>query len=314
MWEKTKIVLIHNGNSWYLPYTLNQAKSMNGNFDVVLLGNCDPSEKVKLVRLESLRDRNSDTFRSHYQHMSTNGYEFELFCWLRWFYLLQYMRREHIQSVCYLDSDVLLCSSLDEVSRNYSDTMSDCAFLIPRQDHNSVVGFASGHISFWTIDLLEEFCAFCLNTFCQREYQEVYKQKWNRHLANQQPGGVCDMTTLYLFWRERKARITNLAVNHNKNVFDLAISSGCNYYEDEYVTRSAKKEITFIGRHPYLRRNDETRSPVRVHALHFQGATKEYIPCYYTGRNFKGKTLGDIAVRVQSARRKLGLILTSCGN
>ena len=314
MWEKTKIVLIHNGNSWYLPYTLNQAKSMNGNSDVVLLGNCDASEKVKLVRLESLRDRNSDTFRSHYQHMSANGYEFELFCWLRWFYLLQYMRHEHVQSVWYLDSDVLFCSSVDEVSRNYSDTISDCAFLIPRQDRNSFSWAASGHISFWTIDLLEEFCAFSLNSVYEDQYQELYKQKWDRHLTNHEPGGICDMTTLYLFWREREERITNLAMNHNGNVFDMLISSGFNYYEDEYVTESGKKEIRFIDRRLYVLRNDATRSPVRVHALHFQGGAKRHIPYFYCGKGFRGKTFSDMALRFQSAKGKLRGLLGRTGS
>jgi hypothetical protein len=311
MWEKTKVVFIHNGSSWYLPYALNQAISVNRNSDVVFIGNCSAHEKIQFVPFESLRDRNSDTFRSRYHHMSDTGHEFELFCWLRWFYLLQYMRRERVQSVLHLDSDVLLCSSLDEIGRNYSNTMSDCGFLIPKQDHNSFMWCASGHVSFWTIDLLEQFCAFCLNSLRQGEYQELYRQKWNWHLANQEPGGICDMTTLYFFWREREARITNLAVAQNGNVFDMLISSGFNYCEDEYVTRSGKKEVRFIDRHPCLRRNDENRNPVRVHALHFQGGAKQYIPYYYSGKNFKGKTRSDVAVRVQSAKRKLRAIFKS---
>jgi hypothetical protein len=98
MWEETKIAFVHNGNSWYLPYALNQAKAANGDSDVVLIGNCDAYESVHLVQIESLRDKGSDEFRRRYDHMSANGHEFELFCWLRWFYLLQYMRREHVNS------------------------------------------------------------------------------------------------------------------------------------------------------------------------------------------------------------------------
>jgi hypothetical protein len=305
-----KIVFIHNGNSWYLPYALNQATSVNGHSDVVLIGNCNVHEKFHFVALESLANRNSDTFRSRYHHMSDNKHEFELFCWLRWFFLLEYMRTEHVQSVLHLDSDVLLCSSVDEIERNYSNTTADCAFLIPKQDHNSFMWCATGHISFWTIDLLEQFCAFCLNSLWQSEYQELYEQKWNWHLTNREPGGICDMTTLYLFWREREARITNLAMNHNGNVFDMLISSGFNYCEDEYVTGSGKKEIRFINRQPHLLRNDGTRNPVRVHALHFQGAAKQDIPYYYFGKNFKGKAYRDMAVRCQSMKRKLRALLS----
>jgi hypothetical protein len=215
------------------------------------------------------------------------------------------MRRGRVQSVLYLDSDVLLYSSLDEIRRNYSNTMADCALMVPKQDHNSFAWCASGHISFWTIDLLEEFCAFCLDSIRKDEYQQLYNQKWNWHLTSQTPGGICDMTTLYLFWREREARITNLATNQKGNVFDLAVGNGANYCEDEYVKRSGKKEIRYIDGHPYFRRNDETRNLVRAHALHFQGAAKQYIPSYYSGKNFKGKMKSDMALCFQSARRKL---------
>ena len=310
MREETKIAFVHNGNSWYLPYALNQAKAANGDSDVVLIGSCDAYEKVQVVPFESLRDKRSDEFRSRYNHMSANGHEFELFCWLRWFYLLQYMRREHVNSVLHLDSDVLLCSSLAEIRRSYSKTVSDGGLLVPEQADNSFMWCASGHISFWTIDLLEEFCAFCVTSFCQAEYRELYEEKWNWHLTNRKPGGICDMTALYLFWREREARITNLAMNRNGNVFDLCISSGCNYYEDEYVTRSGKKLIRFIDRQPYLRCNDETGSLVRVHALHCQGGAKEFIPYYYSGKNFRGKTYSEISVRYRTARRRLKTIFS----
>jgi hypothetical protein len=310
MWENSKIVFVHKGNSWYLSYALNQARSVNGNSDVVLIGDGDGHEGVQVVPFESLDQGNCDRFRSDYQHRSPNGYEFELFCWLRWFYLLEYMRREQVNSVLHLDSDVLLCSSLEEISRKYSDAMADCAFLIPRQDHDSFNWAASAHMSFWTIDLLEDFCAFCLDGLGRGEYQGPYKEKWNWHLSNQKPGGVSDMTTLYLFWRERQAQITNLAMDHYGNVFDMLITSGFNYYEDEYLTDSGRKRIRFIDRRPYVFRNDGSGSPVRVHALHFQGVAKRHIPYYYSGSRFRGKTYRDMAVCFQSARGKLRALLS----
>jgi hypothetical protein len=45
MREETKIAFVHNGNSWYLPYVLNQARAANGNSDVVLIGSCDAYER-----------------------------------------------------------------------------------------------------------------------------------------------------------------------------------------------------------------------------------------------------------------------------
>jgi hypothetical protein len=122
------------------------------------------------------------------------------------------------------------------------------------------------------------------------------------------------MTTLYLFWRDRATRITNLAIDHEGNVFDMLFSSGFNYCEDEYVTQSGTKKIKFIDRCPYLLRDNESKDPVRVHALHFQGIAKRHIPYYYCGKRFRGKTYSDMAVRLQSTSGKLRAVLSRLGS
>ena len=246
-----------------------------------------------------------ETFCQHYRHMSTNTEKFELLCWLRWFQLLQYMRRENVPSVLYLDSDVLLFSKLSDIRDIYAAALLEGGLLVPEQEEDTLIWCASGHISYWTADLLEEFCDFCVDSFCREAYLDRYQKKWNWHLNNKKPGGICDMTTLYLFWKERQKRITNLAKDFKGNVFDLAMCTGADYLEEEYVMQSGKKEVAFVNQHPAFRRNDGSGSSVRAHALHFQGASKLHIPRYYCGEYFKGKTYREAILCLQSLKRRL---------
>jgi hypothetical protein len=303
--SNTRIVFIHNGKSWYLPYVLRQAKFISPKSEVVLIGNDSGSEELEAKPLEALISKDIINFQQSYKHLSSNSEKFELFCWLRWFYLLEYMRRERVQSVLHLDSDVLLFSSMEDIETNYSEIALNCAFSIPKQEFYSYEWCASGHISYWTIEALEEFCDFIVKSFNSTEYIELYRDKWNWHLKNQVVGGICDMTTLYLFWMDRQEKIGNLAINHNGNVFDHNINKASNYYENEYVIKSNKKKVTFVKGNAYLSSAANPDDLIRVHGLHFQNIAKQFIPSFYTGKNFKGKVYSDVMAVFRIGKRKL---------
>ena len=166
MHKDTRIVFVHQGNRWYLPYVMRQAVSVNKSaHDVTLLGDTEHGDGVSTVPLEGLRSVWSDQFVKLYEHMSTNSERFELFCWLRWFYLLQYMQLEHVTHVLHLDTDALLYSSIQELHGVYGGMMTDCGLMVPEQDFSSFMWFASGHISYWTRAFLERFCDFVLRSF-----------------------------------------------------------------------------------------------------------------------------------------------------
>ena len=149
----------------------------------------------------------SRKFRASYRHRSHNGYDYELFCFLRWFYLLDYLDREDLESVFYLDSDVVIYTDLSRLYANGSAAY----YVVEKQSspthrpgtmRNS---YAVGHISFWTREMLQRFCIFL------RLDKEEYDKKWRYHVAHGLPGGVEDMDALYLFWRdEGRADIVNL--------------------------------------------------------------------------------------------------------
>jgi hypothetical protein len=292
----TPIVFIHKGYSWHLPYVLRQAAWVNSNCGVVLIFEGQDiavdrgiNKKVGCVPVDRILsiapNPDLDRFCSHYRHMSSNSTEFELFCWKRWYYLLSYMEAEHIDRVLYLDSDVLVYYSTDYLLNHYSSVLKACALMIPQQDHQSFSWCVSGHISYWTKAALKEFCSFILDSFESAEKYSHYCRKWEWHNECGSPGGICDMTTLYLFWRSNQASITNFAEEYVGGVFDMNFSLSLNYRENEYVLKNGHKAVEFVDGKPVFFRDKDGR--VNAHAIHFQGHAKNLIPSYYNGPLFR---------------------------
>lgn len=308
---ETKIVFIHQGNSWYLPYALYQAKSSSPNSDVVLLGDDLKFDGINVEILDNLHSNEIDAFKGYYSHMSTNSEKFELFCWLRWFYLLNYMRKNNVPSVLHLDSDALLYSSIEDIKKVYAELDLKCALSIPKQDDSSFTWCASGHISYWTIEALENFCQFIINSYTEERYLNKYKEKWDWHVTQNRPGGICDMTTLYFFWQANQDLVVNWAKSYQGNVIDDNINAASNSESDEYLTKLGIKKIKFINKHPYFFSANGKGGQDRVHALHLQGFGKQHIRRLYNGKSFKGKAYSEAVHLYRSTRKKIGKLISS---
>jgi len=287
----TPIVCIHRGKKqgWYLSYVLNQAKSVNPDSEVVLIGDNPGVEKIRVETTETLENEEVHQFRSLYSHRSTVPESYEKFCWERWFYLREFMRKNHLSTALYLDSDVLLYSPMTELAACYSDLTYECGLSITGYDDHPASWAISPHASFWTIDILDEFCRFTLQTFQQGRYLDLYTQKWDWHQSRELPGGVCDMTTLYFFHQNNQERIVNLAKSHAGATFDHNINLSKNTTDEEYLMVDGIniKKVVFIDDHPhFIRANDKERMD-RAHALHFQGFAKNHISRFYKGAPFE---------------------------
>ncbi len=285
------IVFVHKGDSWYLPYVLRQALAVNHNSDVALLSNGTHNSEIDGVEVCSIDDLQTELvqeFYQNYQHISTNSPDYEIFCWLRWFYLLAYMESKGISQAMYLDSDVLIFTSPKRIVSLYPEIVNKCAFVIPQQSHDSYYWCAGGHVSYWTQETLRKFCQFTIDTFYQQDLLNMYYQKWNWHIHHKVAGGICDMTTLYLFSREYSHSVVNLlAINRDGN-FDMNFNSRSNFLDDEYEMQHNHKKV--ILQNNQILGIPKNQSPVPFHNIHFQGWTKQFIPNYYQGQSFKEKT------------------------
>lgn len=300
------VVFVHKGDSWYLPYALNQALGCNQQQRVVLIGS---GEKVwsRIDRMELSACEASPLARQFfrvYKHQSTNSEPFELFCWLRWFYLLSYMKMTCLKEVLYLDSDVLLYTSGASLVKSCHARLAKCAFFVPEQDHATMEWSASGHVSYWTAEALEQFCNFAVMSFVDKQFLSEYNRKWLWHQETKTPGGICDMTALYWFWKRNPDRIGNFSETHGAGVVDRAMGMSANRRDQEYCMRRGVKETIFEGVTPCFVEAPE-RGKAVVAALHFQGWTKDLIPFYYRGPGFPGKVFGDLLALWQFGKQRV---------
>ena len=82
-----------------------------------------------------------------------------------------------IRGVWYLDSDVLLYSGIEEIHAAYSTGLTECGFLIPRQEFTSFEWGDHAHASYWTETALAKFSEFAVRKFQEREYLALYEEK-----------------------------------------------------------------------------------------------------------------------------------------
>lgn len=114
--ELPPIIFIHKGNSWYLPYTLYQAKKHNPGTTIYLIGNAANKHFSTLVTHVDIGEYAyaGATLSAVYRHNSSLGQEFEFLCIERWFILNQFMLTRNINSCIYSDSDILMYADLSK--------------------------------------------------------------------------------------------------------------------------------------------------------------------------------------------------------
>lgn len=297
------LVFIHEGYSEYLEFTLRQAHAASPASEIVLLGNAENDRFPFVTHVDVSRGAYAAAatqLAEVYEHRSTNGETFERVCFERWYRLQEWMRQSGEERVLVLDSDVLLFAREDEIFSTYPGPL---ALSISGDQEKEMVWAASPHTSVWTPASLEAFCAFTLSQFRQ---PGRFDRKWEHHRVTGTPGGVCDMTALYLFSREHLATNTaeargGVAVDHNLNVPH-------NAHPDEYAMDGAAKALDWRDGQPWGT-NRQTGEAVRFLALHLQGQAKGQIPALYTGPAFENqKALGDGLRRYFAARALAGRV------
>ncbi len=304
------IVFLYDRFSWHLPYVLYQAKhACLNNSDIIFLGSNYKCPGINTIPLKSLSNKLAASFMESYKYMSSNPASFELICWLRWFYLLECMKKNKLEAVLHLDPDVLLYSSLSDIFDSHIPVDTFCALSIPEQDFESFMWVASGHISYWTLSSLEEFCDFMIRSFQDRAIFNHYLNKWEWHNSHNKRGGICDMTALYLFWKNRRRNIENLATSKRGCVFDHCINISSNYHEGEYLIRNSIKKVTFVDQKPHFSLANDRQTHIQAHALHFQGPAKMFIPSYYRGPSFAGKLRSDTKSLALRSKRNMKQVL-----
>ena len=302
------VLVAHTGYQPYLEFTLRQAAAEAGPGGVLLLGDRANDRFPFLRHVDGTAPayaRAAEAFARVYRHMSTNSHAFELFCFERWFRLRALMEAEGLAEALVLDSDVLLFAAPEEV-RALAPAGAACALATPAAQA-PFAWESSGHTSYWTAGALAAFCDFAMALYTEPAAHARLREKWQHHLATGEPGGICDMTALYLFAEAQPAGAVHpITDGAGGATVDHRISTALNRYPDEYATRRGWKALTWRpdGRPEALSRR--TGAPVRFLSLHLQGQAKGHVGRLYRGPDFRGRRLLDHRLRHYHRARRLG--------
>lgn len=267
------IIFIHRGRADYLEFSLKQALRFNPRERIHLIGDAAVAGYGSLVQFRPIEScmAGADEFAKVYEHHCTNPYDFELFCFQRWFVLRDFMRQERIEKCFYADSDIMIYfDAAKEYSRfsNY-DLMLSCGI--------------DGHGSWWkSLEILEKFCGFAYDIYAKKDAKN-YTRMIN-HLARLQRlghwGGVCDMTVLGLFKNLEPKRVAEATEINGGATYDDNLNVSLNGSADRYKTRGGIKKIIWREGIPFGRLIN-TNQAVQFKTIHCQSTAKELMGTLY---------------------------------
>lgn len=272
------IVIIHQGNTNYLPYCLHQAKYSNPNSRIFLVGDLKNKQYGSLVEhhhitryLDGVKD-----FEQVYKHLSTNTYAFELLCFQRWIILKNFMVKNNLNDCLYIDSDVMIYSDITQEQKAFNQF--DILF-----SGYKIYDFISPHCTFINcLSALEEFCRFLYRLYDDPSLFQLMENHFLKLASENQYGGACDMTALRNFVDH-----TDASIGYSSDVssHDARYDSSMNWSEYRYEMKDEMKNIHLVNGQPYCK-DLELGEDVRFSILHFQGEAKGRMQEFYTGKPF----------------------------
>ncbi len=265
------VVIVHFcGQQDYLRFALKSAADFNN--IVVLIG--DETNKnfwnnhwdTTLIKFDKYQK-----FQKYYVHKSYISEEYEKFCLKRAFVLEKWMKESGCKQVFLLDSDVITFANYSE--EVYPLLPDDCiASLMTSENQDNFRWASSPNFSYWTIKALENYTNFCIEAYSNKKILDQLEAKWQWHLDNNQPGGVCEMTLLYL-WSKDNPQVANFTRVINDMTVDYNINDADNYFENEYQMQFGIKKFIFKNGVPYGD-NKILKKEIKFLCIHCQGNGK----------------------------------------
>lgn len=264
------VILIHSGLHDYLNYTIRQASKNN---TVVLIGDQSPDLNLENFKFANLNEYSNgfSEFENNYVHLNTTPSPYEIFCYKRWFILKNYMEKNNLDTIFYIDSDVLLFVDVNEEWEKFS------------QFEMTLLHRTAAISSFITRKAINNFCDMLLKVYSQKN-SYPYKKIESHYRVRQScglPGGVCDMTLLEFFHYQSDfgggpGRVGEMMQIINDSTYDHNI----NAEDQDFEFIGGMKNIKIKDGIPYVF-NKKLNKDIKFNSLHFQGHAKPYIKITY---------------------------------
>ena len=300
------VIIAHfGGKPNYLKFALKSAANFNNK--VVLIG--DDTNKdfwqnhwdTTLVEFDKY-----ENFQKCYVEMSDYWKKYEIPVWKRMFVLGKWMKENDHRRIFLVDSDAMTFANYSE--EVYPILPNDCiaVLMTPTPKNQDNFRWASSpHFSYWTLEALEDFTDFCIEAYSNKNIRDKLEAKWQWHIDNHKPGGIIDMTLLYL-WSKDNPKVANLTTVINNNMtLDNNINSSTNYLEDEYQMQFGLKKLIFKNGIPYGY-NKNLNKEIKFLCIHCQGGAKSVMRFLYHKQLRDFYYIGNL---VQATKAKMKLLI-----
>jgi len=264
------VIIINIGYDNYLDYVIQQAAKNNF---VHYIGDCEPnlkSDKIKFSKIDLFLDE-AEIFQQKYVHLNTTPYQYELFCYSRWFVLKKFMIENNLDTVFYIDSDVLLFTNVDQEWSKYN------------QYELTLLHRTAAISSFITLKGLEKFCNMLLTIYKNQESYDFQKIKSHFDIRQKHRlcGGVCDMTLFEYFHYNSSygggpGRVGEMMQIIKDSTYDHNINAEDQDFEFEHNF----KKVKIVNKQPFVY-NNKLNKNIKFNSLHFQGNAKQFIKQIY---------------------------------
>lgn len=268
------IIFFHNGNAEYLKYSLKQARYFNPDSVIYLLGDKKNNRYPFVTHvLASKYQQATNEFAHVYKHRSPNSENYELNCFLRWFYIRDFCKDQGIDEFMYLDSDVLLFQDFSKLTPFFK-------------------GYKIANTCDWTgmpavtwfrdQQVLGDFCNFLIYAYTDNNAIAKLESWYETSLVDPvMLGGISDMVLFHFYFQEHPDKTLKIDLVNNEIAVDVSINR-----EDGYEMENGMKKIYWQDNLPYAK-NLSTGKLVRFAALHYQGYAKDAMRKHYTAGGYR---------------------------
>ncbi len=277
------IIFIHKGYSEYLEFSLRQAKHSNPSSEIILLGD-ESNNRFDFITHININEyfEQAAEFENVYEHLSTNSYEYEIFCFQRWMILEEYVTARNFKEIFVCDSDIMLYSNITKLMHNEHKDYDIGVAYNSSQQHVSI------GLSYWKTQYLHLYnqCTFKLY---QNDNVGLLKEKWHELVSLHGVGAISDMTSAISFFKEfcTKLRFFSFEEVINEAIFENNINESSSFFPNEYRMKYGHKQLRWIDKIPYGY-NLKQEKIIKFHGLHCQGPAKFMVSKLYTGKSFNG--------------------------
>lgn len=280
------LVMTHGpGGDNYLPWVLKQARQYNEH--VVLLGEPEHKQLATSLGVEhhnwiDFYAEAREFFEKEYIQYSYYKQGYDRHTMAIFFFLKAYMQANNLMFVASTDSDMMVyCNMTEEEAKLPRDYLLACCIPEYQPPYRWNASTETCFFTWWGAC---DMCDFLHQTYTTPEGRAKVKSKWDWHVANNKPGGVCDLTLLYLFVesrnRDKIVNLTPVITTAEHGTFSHKISGDENSRQGEYRMAGRLKEIQWRGGIPYGF-NVRLGEWVRFKDIHLQGGDKRLASSFY---------------------------------